>query len=81
MRMTKKMTITLEEELINEVAKLAQSTGKKKTQIIREALKEYLPQTTQTLEQQWKQDNAQAFVSYNKRLNASGIFSDNLRSF
>ncbi len=40
--MTKKMTITLEENLIDELAMLAQETGKKKAQVVREALQDYL---------------------------------------
>ena len=40
--MTKKMTITLEENLIDELTFLAQETGKKKAQVIREALQDYL---------------------------------------
>jgi len=39
--MTKKMTITLEDNLIDELSSLALETGKKKTQVIREALQEY----------------------------------------
>ncbi|TQV64251.1 MAG: CopG family transcriptional regulator [Sulfurovum sp.] len=39
--MTKKMTITLEESLIAEIETMALESGKKKTQIIREALQEY----------------------------------------
>jgi metal-responsive CopG/Arc/MetJ family transcriptional regulator len=38
---TKKMTITLEENLIDELSSLALETGKKKTQVIREALQDY----------------------------------------
>ena len=40
--MTKKMTITLEENLIEELSLLAQETGKKKAQVVREALQDYL---------------------------------------
>ncbi len=40
-KMTKKVTITLEENLIEELASVAFETGKKKTQVIREALQEY----------------------------------------
>ncbi len=36
--MTKKITITLEENLIEELALMALNSGKKKTQVIREAL-------------------------------------------
>jgi len=40
--MTKKITITLEENLIDELSFLAEKTGKKKTQVVREALQDYL---------------------------------------
>ena len=40
--MTKKMTITLEDNLISDLSNLALKTGKKKTQVIREALQDYL---------------------------------------
>lgn len=39
--MTKKMTITLDESFIDELSQVAHDLGKKKTQIIREALQEY----------------------------------------
>lgn len=39
--MTKKMTITLEDTLIEELNIVAGETGKKKTQVIREALQDY----------------------------------------
>jgi predicted DNA-binding protein len=39
--MTKKMTITLEENLIDELSTLAKDTGKKKAQVVREALQDY----------------------------------------
>ena len=39
--MTKKMTITLEESLIDELGILSEETGKKKTQVVREALQDY----------------------------------------
>jgi len=40
-KMTKKMTITLEESLIEELGILSEETGKKKTQVVREALQDY----------------------------------------
>jgi predicted DNA-binding protein len=40
--MTKKMTITLEENLIEELSVLSEETGKKKAQVVREALQDYL---------------------------------------
>jgi predicted DNA-binding protein len=39
--MTKKMTITLEEGVIEELANLSHETGKKKAQVVREALQDY----------------------------------------
>lgn len=39
--MTKKMTITLDESIIDELSEIAHDTGKKKTQVIREALQDY----------------------------------------
>ncbi len=39
--MTKKMTITLEESLIEELGILSEETEKKKTQLVREALQDY----------------------------------------
>lgn len=39
--MTKKITITLEENLIDELASTAKECGKKKAQVVREALQDY----------------------------------------
>ncbi len=39
--MAKKITITLEESYIEELSEFAKEMGKKKTQIIREALQDY----------------------------------------
>jgi len=39
--MTKKMTITLETNLIDELSSIALESGKKKTQVVREALQDY----------------------------------------
>ena len=51
--MTKKITITLEENLIEELASMALHSGKKKTQVIREALQDYLDtnDVTQTVQE------------------------------
>jgi len=38
---TQKITITLEESLIEELGSIAVETGKKKTQVVREALQDY----------------------------------------
>ena len=39
--MTQKITITLEESLVDELGSIALETGKKKTQVVREALQDY----------------------------------------
>ncbi len=39
--MTKKITITLEESLIEELSEVALNSGKKKAQVLREALQDY----------------------------------------
>ncbi len=39
--MTKKITVTLEESYIDELSEFAKDMGKKKAQIIREALQDY----------------------------------------
>ncbi len=39
--MTKKMTITLEESIVEELGALSEELGKKKTQVVREALQDY----------------------------------------
>lgn len=40
-KMTKKITITLEESYIDELSEFAKDMGKKKAQIVREALQDY----------------------------------------
>ena len=40
--MTKKITITLEESLIDELGDLAKESGKKKAQVVRESLQDYM---------------------------------------
>lgn len=80
--MTKKITITLEEELIDELDSTALAMGKKKAQIVREALQNYLPsQQKARLESEWRENNASSIQAYNERIEKHGVFSDGLRSF
>ncbi len=80
--MTRKMTITLEEELIEELDSTALAMGKKKAQIVREALQSYLPsQQKARLESEWREKNASSIQAYNERIEKHGVFSDGLRSF
>lgn len=46
--MTKKITITREESYIDELSEFAKDMGKKKAQIVREALQEYFDANTLT---------------------------------
>ena len=80
--MTKKMTITLEDELIEELAQTAKALGKKKTQIVREALKEYLPSATKkSLEAAWREENREAIEEQNAHVEKYGIFGEEYRAF
>ncbi len=71
--MTKKITITLEEELVSSLARFAKLSGKKKTQVIREALNAYLPVSKQEQEIIWKNSNQDAIRSFNQRKKQEGI--------
>ena len=73
--MTKKITITLEEELVDAVSSYAKQTGKKKTQIIREALKSYLPVSKEEQEIAWRNQNRTAIAMFNQRMKEEGVFN------
>lgn len=80
--MSKKITFTLEENLIEKLSRASLDLGKKKTQIVREALNSYLNDTTKEQEmKKWEQENKEAIESYNRRIEKHGVFSDALRSF
>jgi post-segregation antitoxin (ccd killing protein) len=79
---TKKITFTLEEDLIEKLSDASIYLGKKKTQIIREALKSYLNEQTEEKQRQiWELENKKAIESYNRKIEKHGVFSDTLRSF
>ena len=80
--MTKKMTITLEDELIEELSQTAKELGKKKTQIVREALQSYLPSAKKkSLEAAWLKENREAIEEQNKHVEKYGIFGEEYRVF
>ena len=80
--MTKKMTITLEEELIDELSETALKLGKKKTQLVREALHEYLPSVSKkSLEEAWLEENREAIRAQNKYVEEHGVFGEEYRAF
>lgn len=80
--MTRKMTITLEEELLSSLDKIAIKSGKKKTQIIREALNSYLNiKTKEDKKKQWEEENKEAIESYNKMVEEEGLILKNSRMF
>ena len=80
--MSKKITFTLEESLIEKLSRASVDLGKKKTQIVREALNSYLNDKTKEQEMlKWERENAASIESYNKTVEKHGVFSDTLRSF
>ena len=80
--MTKKMTITLENSLIDELNSVAQNLGKKKTQIIREALQSYLQiNAKEEKVSKWEEQNKDAIKTYNKMVEEEGIILKNSRMF
>lgn len=80
--MTKKMTITLEDSLIKELDSSSKLLGKKKTQIIREALHSYLDLSTKEQKMhQWEQANKEAIEEYNKSVEEEGLVLQHRRMF
>jgi antitoxin CcdA len=80
--MTRKMTITLEDELLTNLDEVALKSGKKKTQIIREALTNYLNISSKDdKKKQWEEKNKEAINSYNKMVDEDGLILKHSRMF
>ena len=80
--MTRKMTITLEDEILDNLDEFALKNGKKKTQIIREALTNYLNiSSIDDKKKQWEEENKEAIDSYNKMVDKDGIILKHSRMF
>jgi len=80
--MTKKMTITLEDTLIEELNHNSKKTGKKKTQIIREALHAYLGLLDKEDKKiLWEKENKKAIEKYNKDVEDEGLILQDSRMF
>ena len=80
--MTRKMTITLEDEILNTLDEVALKSGKKKTQIIREALTNYLNiSSIDDKKKQWEEENKEAINSYNKMVDEDGLILKHNRMF
>ncbi len=80
--MTRKMTITLEDELLTNLDEVALKSGKKKTQIIREALTNYLNISSKDdKKKQWEKENKEAIESYNKMIDEDGLILKHSRMF
>ena len=80
--MTRKMTITLEDELLTNLDEVALKSGKKKTQIIREALTNYLNISSKDdKKKQWEKENKEAINSYNKMVDEDGLILKHSRIF
>jgi post-segregation antitoxin (ccd killing protein) len=80
--MTRKMTITLEDEILTNLDEFALKNGKKKTQIIREALTSYLNiSSIDDKKKQWEDENKEAINSYNKMVDEDGLILKHSRMF
>ena len=80
--MTRKMTITLEDEILTNLDEFALKNGKKKTQIIREALTNYLNiSSIDNKKKQWEDENKEAINSYNKMVDEDGLILKHSRMF
>ncbi|WP_162984542.1 type II toxin-antitoxin system CcdA family antitoxin [Poseidonibacter antarcticus] len=80
--MTRKMTITLEDTLLDELDSMAISLGKKKSQIVREALNSYLNLNSKEEKiKKWQEENKDAIKNHNKRLKEHGIILEEHRIF
>ena len=80
--MTRKMTITLEESILSELDAVAQNQGKKKSQIIREALTSYLNIASKDEKaEQWYKENKEAIDAYNKEVEEEGLILKDSRMF
>lgn len=80
--MTRKMTITLEDEILTNLDEFALKNGKKKTQIIREALTNYLNISSKDdKKKQWEEKNKEAINSYNKMVDEDGLILKHSRMF
>ena len=80
--MTRKMTITLEDTLLDELDSMAISLGKKKSQIVREALNSYLNLNSKEEKiRKWQEENKDAIENHNKRLKEDGIILEEHRIF
>ncbi len=80
--MTRKMTITLEESILSELDNAALNQGKKKSQIIREALTSYLNISSKEEKvKQWEEENKEAIEEYNKSVEKNGLILQHSRMF
>ena len=80
--MTRKMTITLEDEILANLDEFALKNGKKKTQIIREALTNYLNiSSLDDKKKLWEEENKEAINSYNKMVDEDGLILKHSRMF
>ncbi len=72
---TRKMTITLEESILSDLDNAALSSGKKKSQIIREALRSYLNIASKEEKAKlWEDENKIAIKEYLSYLMFKMIF-------
>jgi post-segregation antitoxin (ccd killing protein) len=80
--MTRKMTITLEESILSDLDSAALSSGKKKSQIVREALTSYLNiSSKEEKAKKWEEENKEAIDTYNEIFDREGLILKESRMF
>ncbi len=80
--MMRKITITLEESLIEAISETARTTGLKKTQIIRDALNAHLSNLQRDKRRkEWLKENRSAIKAYNRHIETNGLFGEEYRTF
>ncbi|BBG64889.1 hypothetical protein NNO_0187 [Hydrogenimonas sp.] len=78
----RKITVTLEESLIDALSKTALQTGLKKSRIIRDALKKHLAiLQKESAKREWLEKNRLSMEAYNRRIEDEGIFAEEFRRF
>lgn len=81
-KVMRKITITLEESLIEALRDTAMKTGLKKTQIIRDALNAHLSNLQkEKRRKEWLKSNRSAIEAYNRHIETNGLFGEEYRTF
>lgn len=80
--MTRRMTITLEDEILANLEDFVKKNGKDKAQVISEALLNYFKISSRDdKKQKWEIENREAIESYNKMVEEEGLILKSSRMF